>query len=118
LAAKISVRRVPFFVVPAQAAVIKSVALSNRRPRESGGPELAPGMNRGQATEIPGFPRFRGNDEREICGAPADFLDNRASGDPEPAPLLSPGAGSGMNRGASALTSVRRKDRAIADYDA
>jgi hypothetical protein len=54
------------------------------------------------------------------------FRRPRASGDPEPAPLFMPepapgmnrGAGPGMNRGASALTLVRRKDRAIADYDA
>ena len=32
---------------------------STRRPRESGGPELAPGLNRGQKTEIPGFPHAR-----------------------------------------------------------
>jgi hypothetical protein len=31
----------------------------SRRPRESGGPEPAPGLNRGQVTEIPGFPLSR-----------------------------------------------------------
>jgi len=44
---------------PAFAGMTKQRSSQNRRPRESGDPEPAPGLNRGHATEISGFPLAR-----------------------------------------------------------
>src|SRR5690242_15740584 len=90
----------------------------SRRPRERGcqeilrtdnssfprkrGPRACPWHEQGGKRLKSLGSRFRGNDEQRGAKVGCAELDySLESGDPEPAPLLSPGAGSGMNRGAS-----------------